>query len=463
MNAWLSKIAIAMLDYSIHGNGLRRAYAELDQSQWWPQEKILDYQWAQVRRMVEHAYARVPYYRTVFEKAGLTPQDIQTPEDYLRIPILTKDALRANLEEMVDPQADRKQLRKSATGGSTGEPTPYYQGYTYSIYGIAATYRNTRWTGWDLGEKVAQLWGSAFDVSLSQSWRGWINHTFRNTRMIAAFDMSREAMSRYARGMKTFDPDLIIGYVDALYLLTSYLLEQGLQGSLRSKAVISSAGTLYEYQRQTIESAFGCPVFNRYGGRELGDIAQECQERNGLHINAETVYLEVLRDGHPCGPGEEGELILTSLTNFDMPFIRYAIGDRGVLAEPDRICRCGRGLPLLEAVTGRVQDVVATPGGRFVSGAFFPHLFKEVENVRQFQVVQEEKSELTIKVASVIAGRPIDIDFAREKIAEFLGADVNVVFEVVDVIPPGASGKLRPVISKVPVRIAGYQTLPAKH
>jgi phenylacetate-CoA ligase len=367
MNKTLSKHASGALDYLIHGPGLARAYQELDKSQWLPRETILHEQWNRVQRILGHAYAKVPRYREVMENAGLSPQDIQSPDDFLRVPILTKDSLRANIERMVDPDADRAQLRKGATGGSTGEPTPYYQGSLYSKYTGAATFRNMHWTGWDFGDRIVQLWGSPFDVGVGQSLRGRINRLARNTRVVPAFDMGKPAMQDYLSEIAVFRPELIIGYVDALYLLACYILEQGsTRLKPKPRAVISAAGTLYDYQRLAIETAFGCKVFNRYGGREMGDIAHECEAGQGLHINEETVYVEVIRDGQPCPPGVEGELIITSLTNFDMPMIRYAVGDRGVLAEPGLVCSCGRGLPLLTSVTGRVQDVIVTPAGKYI-------------------------------------------------------------------------------------------------
>lgn len=461
MNQWFSKAATTALDLYVFGPTLIQTYRHLADLERWSREKIVAAQWMRVRQMAHHAYQTIPYYRTLFDERGLSPDQINTPEDYLRIPILTKDALRANLEQLVDRSGDPKRLRRSATGGSTGEPTPYYHGFAQAIVSAAVTYRNMRWAGWEFGDRIMRLWGSAFDVSRSQARRGRINNTVRNTRVIAAFDLSREAMSGYARDIAAFKPDLIVGYVDAMYLLASYLLDNDVQLGFKPKAIITSAGTLYDYQRQSIQTAFGCPVFNRYGGRELGDIAHECDEHAGLHINAGMIYVEVIRDGRPCQPGEEGELILTSLANFEMPFLRYAIGDRGIWADPDRICGCGRGLPLLAAVTGRVQDIIVMSGGRMISGAFFPHLFKEVANLRQFQVIQENERELLIKVAPLAPNQPIGLDFARAKIAQYLDPEITVNFEIVDVISPGPSGKLRPVISHVAVDIAGYQHLSA--
>ena len=460
MNRKVSKISTAALDYFIYGKRLSQTYYGLDRSQWWSLDKIKNYQWEEVSRMLWHTYKNVPYYYEIFKDAGLTPKDIKCPEDYLRIPILTKDKLRKNLGRMIHEKINRKKLRRDSTGGSTGEPTPYYQGYNYFTYFAASNYRTLAWTGWDFGDKIIELFGCSFDVRWNKYMKKRINNAFRNTHNILAFDMSKDAMSRYIREIKSFQPDLIIGYVEPLYLLACYLIEQGLQPNIRTRAVISTAGTLYNFQRETIESAFNCSVYNRYGSRELGSIAHECTENNGLHINAETVYLEVIRDGRLCESGEEGELVITSLVNFDMPFIRYAIGDRGILAETDRLCPCGRGLPLLERVTGRVQDIIVTPSGEIVAGEFFPHLFKEVDNVRQFQVVQKNTNELFIKVAPLDANRKIGIDFAQRKISKFLGEEINVVFQVVDAITPSVSGKLRPVVSHVPVNIAGYESVP---
>ena len=160
--------------------------------------------------------------------------------------------------------------------------------------------------------------------------------------------------------------------------------------------IIVSAETLHEEWRAVIESCFKVPVYNRYGGRDIHFIAQECPYRKGLHINSETALVEIVKDGRQVPPGEVGEIVVTRLDNFAMPFIRYRSGDLGVMAQS--ACGCGRSLPLLEKVEGRLQDAIVTADGRIVSGLLFAHMMKDCPEIKEFQIHQLAMNRLLIMV-----------------------------------------------------------------
>ncbi|MFO7915434.1 MAG: hypothetical protein R6U43_07060, partial [Candidatus Krumholzibacteriales bacterium] len=307
--------------------------------------------------------------------------------------------------------------------------------------------RGNSWAGWEIGEKQAKFWGSLHDISKTRGLTKKIsNWLIKKVLILSSYNMSEEKMFSYQRKLNSYRPQLITGYASALYLFARFIRENNLN-IYSPKGIISSAETLYEHQREYIESVFGCDVLNRYGCRETGDIAQECKEKKGLHIYSEHLIVEVVdEDGNPCPPGRMGELVVTDLSNYVFPFIRYKIGDLGALS--DRVCPCGRNLPMLEKVEGRIWDVVVGTNGNRMVGALW-HVVKNADGIKQYQVVQEKLGELTLKLVvdkNFNSGEKEKlIDMIREK----LGREMKVDIELVDTIPLTESGKLRYVISEV--------------
>jgi phenylacetate-CoA ligase len=212
-------------------------------------------------------------------------------------------------------------------------------------------------------------------------------------------------------------------------------------------AIIVSAETLYDEWRTVIESCFKVPVYNRYGGRDIHLVAQECPSHKGLHINSEYLLVEIVKDGRPVSPGQLGEIVVTRLDNYAMPFIRYRTGDLGIQAIDG--CECGRSLPLLQKIEGRVQDAIVTGDGRIVSGLFFAHMMKDCLDVKEFQVHQLAINRLLILVVPH-AQRPFSSsDRIRRITREYMGDNMEILFEIRKEIPFTRSGKRRITISHI--------------
>jgi phenylacetate-CoA ligase len=239
---------------------------------------------------------------------------------------------------------------------------------------------------------------------------------------------------------------VLFGYASALARFAEFVQAHHLD-DIKFLSVISSAEVLYPHQRELIERTFGCGVIDRYGTRELGGIACECQEHMGLHISTENVCVEILRNGIPVPVGEEGDIVVTNLNNYGMPFIRYQTGDVGQLSDVE--CRCGRGLPMMQIVSGRATDLFKTKDGRTIHRAFFTHLFYDIVEVKQFQVTQESYD---LVVVSIVERSPLPSErlvFLERAIKDMMQSDVKVEFEFLDTIPLQPSGKYRFIISKV--------------
>jgi len=342
----------------------------------------------------------------------------------------------------------KRDLIPNSTGGSTGVNLNFFSDGKNSGYVNAIALRNDRWAGLEIGDKNAVLWGSPFDISRANNLKSKIYHKIFRTLFLSSYFLSEEDMFTYARKLLQYKPKILRGYPSPLYHFAKFLEENGIKG-INPKSIISSAEVLYDYQRELIESVFQCRVFNRYGCREFSAIAQECSQHLGMHINSEHVYVECLKgDGEPAALGETGELVITDLDNYGMPFIRYMIGDIGVLC--DRKCNCGRVLPILEKIDGRAFDIVVGTNGRAVGGTFWTLLLRTaIEGIKQFQVVQESVGEINIEVVPDESFEEGQIDTLINKIREYLGEDMKVNFQIVDKIPPSKSGKSRFVISKV--------------
>ncbi|MEE9198352.1 MAG: phenylacetate--CoA ligase family protein [Dehalococcoidia bacterium] len=432
---------------------LVRRWRELEESQWWPPEKVKELQWQKLQRLSQHAYEHVPFYRQWMKDAGVHPEGIRTPEDYSSLPIMTKADINEHLEEMVADGFPRSRLIKTASGGSTGAPVHLYHDRDFIACYRAAKLRNFKWAGWQPGDAWARIWGSAFDVAPHERLLQRLADRAVRARFLLAFDLSEEAMARFASTLQRFRPDLIEAYATAMYVFAAHVSSHGVRG-IRPRGIICSAEMLLEHHRRAIEEAFGCRVFNRYGGREMGDVSQEC-EMGSMHINAESMYVEVVTNGRLASPGERGEIILTSLDLYSAPLLRYRVEDVGTLATGK--CSCGRGLPMLSSIEGRVQGVIALPSGKYVSGVFFPHLFKDFDVV-QYQVVQESLEEVNIRLVAGPGLTEEDKGFILRTIREYTRGELRVRFTLLDEIEAGPSGKFQYTVSNVPLNLARVES-----
>jgi phenylacetate-CoA ligase len=421
----------------------------LDKSQYLDPQSIRMRQLAGLKRILNHCYDNVPFYRERFDSAGFNPACFSDFSDLSRIPYLTKDDLQKNLHQLVARNFSKEKLILDASGGSTGKPTNFYKDIRRYQEGRADQIRHDRWCGWDLGEKRVMLWGAQreFDTQFSTKYR-LVEKYVHRAYGFNAFDISENMVVEYIEMMKSIKPTMIIAYANVAYLFAKIIESHDIDLShLRLKGLICSAETLTEQKRNSIESAFCCKALNRYGSREVGLIASECLEQDGLHINSDSVYLEVEKGGRATALGEPGEIIVTDLWNYGMPFIRYQMGDVGI--KSSQSCNCGRSLPKIKEVQGRVSDFFIDARGGLVHGEYFTHLFYGLEGVEQFQLVQETIDRITL---NIIPGRdfaPAILDPVVCKIKQCIGADVTVDIKKSDSSFIEASGKFRFTISKL--------------
>ena len=428
----------------------------LEGSQWWTWQKIQELQNTKLRKLINHVYQHVPFYRSRFDEAGLKPGDIQSSDDLWKLPILRKQDIQKNLTDLLAENANKKKLLENHTGGSTGHPLTFYHDDNFLAWGNADLLRNYRMAGYYLGMRWAFLWGSDYDAITHKGLFGYIKDwLIYNTIWVNTFDLTTETLTMAAKKIKEWDPKMLVAYVSSATLFARLIRSKN--HGIHPQSIQVSAEVLTPDDRKLLENVFGCPVFDRYGCREVLNIAHECDSHEGLHILAENNIVELLNnEGNYQDAGELGRIVVTNLNNYSMPLIRYEIGDMAIAS--DRTCSCGRGLPLLEKVVGRTTDVISSPSGKLLHGEFFTHLFYEVKDVKQFRVIQENITDIRLQI---VPGDYFDASksfaFLRERILKHGDSGFNLIFELCEHIPSTKSGKYRFTVSKVPINLGSNE------
>ena len=401
---------------------------------------------AMLVNVLEHAVRHVPRYRALAEAEGWKPEDL-TADAILQFPRVDKKVLtESQADFLADDAADDDRIA-DATGGSSGVWFGfYYDRRTKEVRRATHVYSRLI-AGWRPGDPFAVVWGHRGDVAATEgAKRRLIDSLLFRQKTLNAYDMDDVALRDYVACLVSHQPRLIVGYASSLVFLARYLERTGNPG-IRPVGIVSSAETLDDEMRRTIETEFGCPVYNRYGSREFANIAQQCEEVGGLHVMGQRIHVEILRpDGSCCAPGESGEIVVTDLINGVMPFIRYRTGDIGVMA--DSACPCGRATPVLANVEGRVSEIIVGKNGKYYS-CQSPRLFgADIPGIEQMQVIQNSLDLIEVKIVPGKAWDDASRQLLVERMRGLLG-EIEVRVAPTDVIPPAPSGKYRFTISSV--------------
>jgi phenylacetate-CoA ligase len=292
------------------------------------------------------------------------------------------------------------------------------------------------------------VWGVALgDVPRWKQWKEYLYTRMLFRRYVLnTFDLREETIPEFFKAHNRYRPEVIVGYTNPLYQFARSIEERGWK-PFSPKSIVVGAEKLHDFQRELIERVFGAPVFETYGSREFTLIGAECEKHEGLHLTHENLLVEILDDeGNATPAGEEGNIVITDLTNYGMPFIRYANGDRAVAGWSQ--CSCGRNLPLLKKVVGRQLDILHTTDGRHIPGEFFPHLVKDYSAIKRFQVIQESADEMSLKIVANDAWNTADEADLRSTIEATIGESMNLSIQRVEEIPLTHSGKLQVVVNR---------------
>ena len=396
-----------------------------------------------VSRLIEHAYQHVPAYRTRFDALGLLPRDIRTPEDLAHLPVLRRADMRAIGAARASTAPPFPTIRKQ-TSGTSGEPLLFAFEPDSEHWRRAVRYRGYEWAGYRPGDRALHFWGAPnpTEPPWPRRLKASLDRRLHRDHYVPCAVMTPERLDAVVERIRAVRPSVLVCYSQAGAELARYIKRKGCR-TWPDIPVVCGAERVTPLDRADLEQAFG-PVFDVYGCREVMMIAGECEYHDGLHVSMENLVVEIVvtENGieRPAREGETGEIVLTDLHNFGMPFIRYANGDIAT-AGPTQRCDCGRTLPRIRAVQGRISEMLRDSQGAAVSGIAMSYVLQDVSSaVRQFQVIQHRDSSVTIRLvelealpASALA--QIQINAAR------LLAGVDVRVEVVGDLPRNPAGK----------------------
>ncbi|PWU19382.1 MAG: hypothetical protein C5B50_06690 [Verrucomicrobia bacterium] len=399
-------------------------------------------------KLLRHCRKRVPYYANLLSK--IPDQRLaQEPRASLQnLPLLTKEIIRSNFNSLRSDDNAKRNCQVNTSGGSTGEPVQLIQDDEYRDASAAVRLLSQRQLGCEVGQPLVRLWGSERDLEAgTKSKKARFFNWLTNSMSLNAFHMTPSDMRTFIEVFNRVRPRLIVAYAQAIYELAQFV-EQNQIAVEPQRAVLSSAGTLYGFMRQKISKVFGCEVYNLYGSREVSDIAWELPSLNGLWVPPWANFVEIVDDdGNSVPAGSEGNIVVTCLTNYAMPLLRYWIGDRGTLLPVNAACK---GSQVLGHVSGRTVDVFRRSDRTLVDGEYFTHLLYFRPWVRKFQVVQKDHAHVLFKVVSA-NGKPPQAELeeiaARSRLT--MGGGCRVDFEFVDELPAPPGGKFRYTISEV--------------
>lgn len=398
--------------------------------------------------LLRHCRQNVPFYAERLRDVRLGEGD---PGEHLsRLPVLTKEIIRANFTQLQSADLGRRKWAYNTSGGSTGEPVRLIQDRDYDDRCKAVSLLCQSLLGCDVGDPVVRLWGSERDIETgTQSGKAGFFNWLINTTWMNAFRMTPERMREFVSTLNRVRPHLIVAYAQAVYELAQFVEREKL--SLRpQRAVATSAGTLYPFMREKIAQVFGCRVYNLYGSREVSDIACEIPGVNGLWVPPWGNFVEILDDqGRPAPSGEEGNIVVTCLTNFAMPLVRYWIGDRGALASSTQ-ANDQSAPQWLKFVSGRNVDMFRTRDQKLVDGEYFTHLLYFRPWVGKFQVVQKAYEHVQFRIVKVNGGpSKTELQEIAAKSRLVMGGQCRIDFEFPVELPPHPAGKYRYTISEV--------------
>lgn len=404
-------------------------------------------QWRELRALVQHAYDSTSFYRRRFQEAGLQPGDLRTPQDFSRIPILTRDDIREHLPELTSSSYRQEQLMSSATGGTTDTPMRFVRDLRCLREKAAVQGRFDAWAGLQPGDKTFYLWGARSDYSQNPSGRWLMYERYLMRRVWAPTSLlNPQVLESYRQSLNRFRPKVVYTYPTPLALLCEYLQETGLPCHHPS-SVICTAELLLDSTRQLATEVMQCPIFEHYGAREFGMIAAECEAHHGLHLNPAAAYVEFMP---VLGAEVEGlqEMLVTDLLNYGMPLIRYRINDCAVSS--NEVCSCGRGYPLVRKITGRTTDTFYLPNGDVVPGvALTGRVLQVCPGLKKMQIIQETLEEFRIRYVPGADMTAADLQLLRDGLRKFFPAGVRCQLEEVAEIARETSGKTRFCISHV--------------
>lgn len=439
----LKKNIFAPLAYIVAGNsiGKRDKYEQyLNNFELKNQNDILNYQKNELKKILIHCYNNIPYYTDLFKQIVFNPFDFENMNELSRIPVLTKKIVRENIDKLTIK--NKKNLDLRATGGTSGSPMSFYRDKRDEYKCYASNSRFYKYGDYLRGLPTAYFWGNLEDYKHSKEFKRIVKNYIDNIKYFNCYQINDNKMIDFYHKIKHFKNYSINGFPSAIYFFVNFLKQNNLK--LKTPvSIITTAECLYEYQRETIAEYFQKNPYSIYGCQEFGALGCECKEHNGFHLDQTHFIYEIGNNGLQ----KKGRLVITSLMNYGMPFIRYELNDIGTLSYSN--CSCGRKSIKLINLEGRVNDYIVDSKDNLINFGLFSDILEFSNKIKQYQIVQNTKGNVII---NLIANGDIgdeELEKLKSKLSLATKYLLNISFKIVSDIKLSPSGKFQPVKSEI--------------
>ena len=431
------------LNYSRYGVETETKVAQALEREFWSRVKLEEWRNNRLAHILERAATKIPYYRQQWETAGNSNSDAW--QTLVNWPVLRKNALRGNKAAFLADDVNPKRLFLEHTSGTTGTPVEFWsdRATQQSWYALAEA-RWRHWYGVSRRDRWAIIGGQQVVPFKQEKPPFWVWNAGLNQLYLSALHIKPDFLSHYLDAIRRYKIVYLYGYSSSLYWLALAALEKKV--TLDLKVVLTNAEPLYDFQREAMRKAFNCPVRETYGLCEMVCAMSEC-EFERMHLWTEAGVAELLDDNdEPVKPGEAGKLVCTGLLNEAMPLVRYEVMDEARFAPADYQCPCGRGLPVVDKILGRLDDTITTKDGRRL--ALLDIVFGSHLHIKEAQIVQETLDLIRVRVVPANGWSEVDSREIKAAMLERMG-ETEIRVEVVDEIERTFAGKLRVMVSKI--------------
>jgi len=428
----------------LRGIPLTKKYKEYFRAQWWPRAQLDSYRENKLRKLIEHVYRTVPFYRQRMDEASVRPGHIRHMADLSLLPTLSRADVIEHMPDMISSGVSPSALRRGSSSGSTGVVVTSY--HTADSLGAAFAAERVGWSmaGYPFGARRCVVWGN--QIAVNEQWSkpgSRLKQIAYGERRIPAFGLTDiEEVNAALNMLADFKPEYLWGYPNAIYFLALRAKEAG-YSDLSCTGVLTTAETVYDYQREVISEVFG-PVFDGYGSGEVPGVAYQCSQ-GAYHIIEPRVVVEIDEGSEQ----EPREIILTDLDNFGMPLIRYKVGDLAVVADCD-VCGCGRTWKTMKRIAGRTADLITLPGGGalLIPSFFGSALLKRLPSVQQYQVAKVSKDKIVLRLVLAHQLDKDGYDYLSRELNSYLKGKISFSIEEVESIQLTKNGKYKLIIDE---------------
>ncbi len=428
--------------------GIYGHYRRISEAPFLGIDELRETQRRKLNDLILYCNEHVPFYRELFARHGVDPGAVFDVDALRAKEIFTsKPIVRSAGESILSREFVKEDLHNSATSGSTGTPVLFYMSFENWCLRMAVKYRSEDWIGKPLGTPATLIWGHKPGQTRKAKLKNSLYWTFQNYQFLSAFDIGEESLLAAVASIARHGSRFVESYVTVVYLMAKAIAKHGLEPP-KLDGIIVGAERLYDFQKEEIERSFRCPVFNRYGATEFSNVASECEKREGMHVNMDNLWVEVVDGDDRPVTGQVGDIVVTDLENRAMPLVRYKIGDRGVMT--NAACSCGRSFPMLREVVGRISETMKTEDGQEIHDMYFLWKLSRAPGLIRFRVTQDSLIHVRVEIEhDGSVDREVTTRWIGEALRDLARYRVSHTLEYVDSIPLTGAGKMRFFVSEI--------------